>query len=55
MPKRSPSPSKAGFAVTLETDADQAEISKGDRRFLRDALKREEGVGLFYFAGQACR
>ena len=41
---------EAGFAVTLETDADQAEMQKAIAAF-RDALKQKGGVGLFYFAG----
>ncbi|MGH6831414.1 MAG: caspase family protein [Methyloceanibacter sp.] len=41
---------EAGFAVTLETDADQAEMQKAIAAF-GDALKQKGGVGLFYFAG----
>ena len=41
---------EAGFAVTLRTDADQAEMQKAIASF-GDALKQKGGVGLFYFAG----
>ncbi len=40
----------AGFAVTLETDADQAEMQQAVTAF-GDTLKQRGGVGLFYFAG----
>ena len=45
---------EAGFAVTLETDADQAEMEKAIDAF-RDALKQKGGVGLFYFAGHGAQ
>jgi len=41
---------EAGFAVTLRTDADQAEMKDAIASF-GDALKQKGGVGLFYFAG----
>jgi Caspase domain len=41
---------EAGFAVTLKTDADQAEMQKAITAF-GDTLKQKGGVGLFYFAG----
>jgi hypothetical protein len=41
---------QAGFAVTLETDADRSEMQKAISAF-GDTLKRKGGVGLFYFAG----
>lgn len=40
----------AGFDVTLKTDATQAAMREAIRAF-GEALKAENGVGLFYFAG----
>jgi uncharacterized caspase-like protein len=41
---------RAGFAVTLRTDANQRAIRDAIRRF-GETLKKTGGVGLFYFSG----
>ena len=44
----------AGFNVILKTDADQRGLREGVRAFT-DALKRNGGVGLFFYAGHGAQ